>query len=83
MEIFNLQVCEGSNITPSDSDVRILGHHAFYDIKVNFHKDYIDTDWGMHTVAFIGIVVPLMEYIPVHAIMEKLQCLMLYAIGMG
>ena len=72
MEISNLQVCGGSNITPSDSDVRILGHHA-----------YIFTEWDMHTVAFTGIGVPSMEYIPVHVIMEKLQCLVLYAIGMG
>ena len=82
VEIFNLQVCGGSNITPSDSDVRILGHYAFYDIKLNFHHDYFYTDWGMHTVAFTGIGVPSMEYIPVHVMMEKLQCLILYAIGM-
>ena len=61
VEIFNLQVCGGSNITPSDSDVRILGHHA-----------YIFTEWGMHIISFTGIGVPSMEYIPVYVVMEKL-----------
>ena len=72
VEISKLQVCGGSNITPSDSDVRILGHHA-----------YIFIEWDMHIISFTGIGVPSMEYIPVHVIMEKLQCLVLYAIGMG
>ena len=51
VEFFNPKVCGGSNITPSDSDVRILGHHA-----------YIFTEWGMNIISFTGIGVPSMEY---------------------
>ena len=83
MELFNLQVCGGINITPSDSDVRILGHHSFYEINPIFRHTYLDTDWGMHTVVFTCIGVLLMEYIPVHIMMGKLQCLILCDIDMG
>ena len=57
---------------PSDLDVRIFGHHTFYAININFHHAYLDTDWGMHTVAFTGIRFLSMEDIPFHGIMENL-----------
>ena len=43
-------------------------------MKLNFHRAYIDTNWVMRTVAFTDIDVRLMAGIPVHGMMEKLQC---------
>ena len=33
--------------------------NAFRDTKLNFHRAYLDCDWGMRTVAFAGTGVPL------------------------
>ena len=41
--------------------------------EVYFHHVYLDTDWVVHKVAFMGIDVLFMEDIPVHGIMEKLH----------
>ena len=64
----------GRHITPPDSYVRVLGLNSFCDKRLNFHRAYLDTDWGVHTVAFEGVGIPLMADIPVYGIMEKLQC---------
>ena len=75
-------MCGGRGEKPSDSDVCIFVHHTFYAININFHHVYLDTDWGMHTVAFIGIGFLSTEDIPVHGMMENLQFHMLHDIGM-
>ena len=36
-------------------------------------KTYLDTDWGMRTVAFAGYGCPLQADIPVHDMMKVLQ----------
>lgn len=51
----------------------MLGLHAFHDTRLNFHRAYLDCDWGMRSVAFVGGAVPLMSDIPVYGMMEKLQ----------
>ena len=68
-----LRILGGRHLTPPDSDVRVLGLNSFRDTKLNFHRAYLDTDWGMRTVAFAGVGIPLMEDIPVHGMMEKLH----------
>jgi len=68
-----LRILGGRHLTPPDSDVRVLGLNSFRDTKLNFHRAYLDTDWGMRTVAFAGVGIPLMADIPVHGMMEKLQ----------
>ena len=50
-----------------------LVFNKFCDIKLNFHREYLDTDWGMRTVSFAGVGTPLMVDIPVYRMMEKLQ----------
>lgn len=52
---------------------KVLGLNAFHDTKLNFHRAYLDCDWGMRSVAFVGGSVPLMADIPVRKMMEKLQ----------
>jgi CCR4-NOT complex subunit CAF16 len=47
--------------------------NAFRDTKLNFHRAYLDCDWGMTSIAFVGASVPLMADIAVHKMMEKLQ----------
>ena len=44
-----------------------------FDTKLKFHCAYLDTYWGMCTVAFAGVGILLMAEIPVYGIMEKLQ----------
>jgi CCR4-NOT complex subunit CAF16 len=52
---------------------QVLGLHSFHDTRLNFHRAYLDCDWGMRTVAFVGGGIPFMADIPVHQMMEKLQ----------
>ena len=42
-------------------------------MKLNFHRSYLGTDWGMHAVTFTGVGDTLMSDIPDHGIMYKLQ----------
>jgi CCR4-NOT complex subunit CAF16 len=53
--------------------VQVLGLHAFHDTRLNFHRAYLDCDWGMRSVAFVGAAVPLMADIAVRNMMERLQ----------
>ena len=55
------------------SKTAVLGLNAFHDTRLNFHRAYLDCDWGMRSVAFVGGAVPLMADIPVRKMMEKLQ----------
>lgn len=59
--------------TTVQSKTSVLGLNAFHDSRLNFHRAYLDCDWGMRNVAFVGAAVPLMADIPVHKMMEKLQ----------
>jgi CCR4-NOT complex subunit CAF16 len=68
-----LRILGGRHLAKPDGCVRVLGLNAFRDTKLNFHRAYLDCDWGMRTVAFAGAGVPLMADIPVYAMMEKLQ----------
>jgi CCR4-NOT complex subunit CAF16 len=68
-----MRIMAGRHLTKSDDTVRVLGLNAFRDTKLNFHRAYLDCDWGMRTVAFAGGAVPLMADIPVHGMMERLQ----------
>ena len=61
---------DGSEVKTKTS---VLGLNAFHDTRLNFHRAYLDCDWGMRNVAFVGAAVPLMADIPVHKMMEKLQ----------
>ena len=63
-------VVAGAATTPT---VNVLGLHAFHDTRLNFHRAYLDCDWGMRSVAFVGAAVPLMADIAVRNMMEKLQ----------
>ena len=53
--------------------ILITGRSAFHDTRLNFERSYLDTDWGMRTVAFAGYGCPLQADIPVHGMMKVLQ----------
>jgi CCR4-NOT complex subunit CAF16 len=53
--------------------VNVLGLHAFHDTRLNFHRAYLDCDWGLRSVAFVGGAVPLAADIKVRHMMERLQ----------
>eukprot|EP01038_Epipyxis_sp_PR26KG_P008265 gene8265-11185_t len=68
-----LRILSGRHLTKPDEAVSVLGRSAFHDTKLNFERSYLDTDWGMRTVAFAGYGCPLQADIPVHGMMLKLQ----------
>jgi CCR4-NOT complex subunit CAF16 len=75
-----LRILAGRHLTKNShanatdpSCCRILGLNAFHDTKLNFHRSYLDCDWGLKSVAFVGGAMPLMADIPVVNMMEKLQ----------
>lgn len=68
-----LRLISGKHLAKPEGCVQILGMNAFRDTRLNFHRSYLETGWGMHTVAFAGCGVPLMADIAVTNMMEKLQ----------
>jgi CCR4-NOT complex subunit CAF16 len=68
-----LRILSGRHLTKPDDAVLVLGRNAFHDTTLNFQRSYLDTDWGMRTVAFAGYGCPLQADIPVYKMMEKLQ----------
>jgi len=56
-----MRILAGRHLTPAETenDIKVLGLNAFRDTKLNFHRAYLDCDWGMRTVAFAGSGVPL------------------------
>ncbi len=49
-----LRILGGRHLTKPDEAVTVLGMNAFRDTKLNMVRAYMDTDWGMRTVAFAG-----------------------------
>jgi CCR4-NOT complex subunit CAF16 len=68
-----LRILSGRHLIKPDESIRILGKSCFHDTSLNFQRSYLDTDWGMRTVAFAGYGCPLQADIPVHGMMMKLQ----------
>ena len=54
-----MRILAGRHLTKGDNEIKVLGLNAFRDTKLNFHRAYLDCDWGMRTVAFAGTGVPL------------------------
>ncbi len=68
-----LRILSGRHLTKPDDAVTVLGRSAFHDTRLNFERSYLDTDWGMRTVAFAGYGCPLQADIAVSTMMLKLQ----------
>ena len=68
-----LRILSGRHLTNPHDSVMVLGRSSFHDTSLNLERAYLDTDWGMRTVAFAGYGCPLQADIPVHSMMEKLQ----------
>jgi CCR4-NOT complex subunit CAF16 len=68
-----LRILAGRHLCKPDDAVQIVGRSAFHDTRLNFERSYLDTDWGMRTVAFAGYGCPLQADIPVSKMMVKLQ----------
>mmetsp|Transcript_7411 Transcript_7411/g.12465 ORF Transcript_7411/g.12465 Transcript_7411/m.12465 type:complete len:324 (+) Transcript_7411:81-1052(+) len=68
-----LRLLAGRHLTKPDGAVQILGRDAFHDTRLNFERAFLDTDWGMRTVAFAGFGCPLQADIPVSDMMKALQ----------
>mmetsp|Transcript_16751 Transcript_16751/g.52376 ORF Transcript_16751/g.52376 Transcript_16751/m.52376 type:complete len:234 (-) Transcript_16751:545-1246(-) len=50
-----------------------MGMDAFRDLKLNLERAFLDTQWGMRTVAFAGYGCPLQADIRVGDMMQQLQ----------
>jgi CCR4-NOT complex subunit CAF16 len=57
----------------NDDAVFVLGKNAFRDTTLNFERQYMDTNWGLRTVAFAGTGVAYTADIPVRKMMTALQ----------
>ena len=68
-----LRVLGGRHMFHPDEAAMILGRNCFHDTRLNLERSYLDTNWGMRTVAFAGYGVPLQADIPVRGMMTKLQ----------
>lgn len=68
-----LRILAGRHLAKPDEAIKILGRSSFHDTRLNFERSYLDTDWGMRTVAFAGYGCPLQADIGVYQMMEKLQ----------
>jgi len=68
-----LRILGGRHLPKPDEAVRVLGRSTFHDTRLNFERSFLDTDWGMRTVAFAGYGCPLQADIAVHKMMEQLQ----------
>jgi CCR4-NOT complex subunit CAF16 len=68
-----LKIIAGRHLTKPDSAVTVLGLNAYRDTRLNFHRAYLDVEWGMRIVPFAGGNVPLMADIAVRDMMAKLQ----------
>merc|ERR1712127_1025885 len=68
-----MRILAGRHLSKPENGIKVLGLNAFRDTKLNFHRAYLDCDWGMTSIAFVGASVPLMADIPVHGMMTKLQ----------
>eukprot|EP00605_Chrysophyceae_sp_TOSAG23-4_P001861 GSChrysophyteH1.ASY1.ANO1.2053.1 assembled CDS len=68
-----LRILAGRHLCKPDNAVLVVGRSAFHDTRLNFERSYLDTDWGMRTVAFAGYGCPLQADIKVSAMMIKLQ----------
>ena len=67
--VFHIHMFGGIHLVPPDSYFYILGLHAFLKMKLNFYRSYLDIDWGIRTVSFMFIGIPLMEDITSHGMM--------------
>ena len=62
-----LRILAGRHLT--QQEVKVLGLNSFRETKLNFHRAYLNCDWGMTSIAFVGASVPLCADIPVHKMM--------------
>jgi len=54
-----LRVLGGRHMFHPDDAATILGRECFHDTRLNLERSYLDTQWGMRTVAFAGYGVPM------------------------
>lgn len=65
-----LRILAGRHLT--QQEVKVLGLNSFRETKLNFHRAYLNCDWGMTSIAFVGASVPLCADIPVNKMMVRL-----------
>ncbi|KAJ1458412.1 P-loop containing nucleoside triphosphate hydrolase protein [Pelagophyceae sp. CCMP2097] len=68
-----LRVLAGKHLTKPEGAVKVMDKDAFRDLKLNLNRAFLDTNWGMRTVAFAGYGCPLQADIRVGNMMQKLQ----------
>jgi ABC-type cobalamin/Fe3+-siderophores transport system ATPase subunit len=67
-----LRILAGRHLTPDDRNVSVCGLNAYRDTRLNFHRAYLDCDWGMKAGGFSGSA-PRAADIAVRDMLKKLQ----------
>mmetsp|Transcript_1351 Transcript_1351/g.2740 ORF Transcript_1351/g.2740 Transcript_1351/m.2740 type:complete len:398 (-) Transcript_1351:69-1262(-) len=72
-----LRILAGRHLVHESSEnpvpVSILGMNAFRATELNYLRTYLDVDWGLRNVSFVGGAVPFMADVPVRGMMAELQ----------
>jgi CCR4-NOT complex subunit CAF16 len=69
-----LRILAGKHLCNGDDvPVKVSGKDAFRDLSLNMSRAYLDTNWGLRTVAFAGYGCPLTADLEVGTMMTELQ----------
>lgn len=52
-----LRILSGRHLTKPENAVKVLGMSAFRDTKLNFHRAYLDCDWGMVSEIYVILII--------------------------
>jgi len=68
-----MRILSGRHLTQNPRNIRVCGLDPYSDCRMNFHRSYLDCNWGLRSVSFTGSGIPMCADIPVYGMMEKLQ----------
>lgn len=68
-----MRILSGRHLTKNPQNIRVCGLDPYSDCRMNFHRSYLDCNWGLRSVSFTGSGIPMCADIPVYGMMEKLQ----------
>tara|TARA_Y100000389_G_scaffold198439_1_gene234948 strand:- start:538 stop:1431 length:894 start_codon:yes stop_codon:yes gene_type:complete len=68
-----MRILSGRHLTKNPQNIRVCGLDPYGDCRMNFHRSYLDCNWGLRSVSFTGSGIPMCADIPVSGMMEKLQ----------
>jgi len=70
-----LRLLAGRHLFKPYEAISMLGRNPFLDTRLNLERAFMDTDWGLKTVAFGGYGVPLQADIRLRSPCYNFKCL--------